>query len=105
MNETFQVLRQFRIKSNPEKCSFGVSSGKLLGYIVSARGIEANPVKIADLVKIEGLETVKQLQSLTGSIAALSRFISKSTNKCVSFFKYYQVKREAALDPGSPGCV
>lgn len=74
------------MKLNPKKCSFGVSLGKFLGYIVSARGIEANPAKIADLVKMKALETVKQLQSLTRSIAALSRFISKSTNKYVPFF-------------------
>lgn len=61
LNETFQVPRQFIMKLNPEKCSFEVSSGKFLGYIVSARGIMANPAKIAELVKMKASETVKQL--------------------------------------------
>ena len=42
---TFDNLRTYDIKLNPEKCVFGVPSGKLLGSIVSNRGIEANPEK------------------------------------------------------------
>ena len=45
--ETFQSLRSYSIKLNPEKCVFGVPAGKLLGFMVSERGIEANPEKIA----------------------------------------------------------
>lgn len=59
LDDTFRVVRQFRMKLNLEKCSFGVSSGKFLGYIVSAWGIEANPSKIVDLVKMKAPETVK----------------------------------------------
>jgi len=44
--ETFNNLRKFKIKLNPEKCTFGVPSNELLGYIVSARGIETNPMKV-----------------------------------------------------------
>jgi hypothetical protein len=44
--ETFENLRKFKIKLNPEKCTFGVPSGKLLGYIVLAHGIETNPMKV-----------------------------------------------------------
>ena len=99
LEETFKVLRRFRMKLNPEKCSFGVSSGKFLGYIVSARGIEANPAKIADLIKMKAPETVKQLQSLTGSIASLRRFISKSTDKCVPFFNVIKQKGKLHWTP------
>ena len=74
------------MKLNPQKCSFGVSSGKFLGFIVNARGIEANPDKIKALIDMPSLSKHKDVQSLTGRMAALSRFISKSTNKCVSFF-------------------
>jgi hypothetical protein len=44
--EIFNNLQKFKIKLNPEKCTFGVPSGKLLGYIVSAHGIETNPMKV-----------------------------------------------------------
>ena len=46
---TFDNLRKYDIKLNPEKCVFGVPAGKLLGFIVSNRGIEANPAKIRAL--------------------------------------------------------
>ena len=46
LQETFENLRRFKWKVNPTKCMFGVPSGKLLGFIVSSRGIEANPTKI-----------------------------------------------------------
>ena len=46
LKETFANLRKFRLKLNPDKCTFGVPAGKLLGFLVSSRGIEANPTKI-----------------------------------------------------------
>ena len=72
----FVNLRRFNIKLNPEKCVFGVSKGKLLGYIVSERGIEANPEKIAAISNIGPIRNVRGVQKLTGCLAALSRFIS-----------------------------
>ena len=73
---TFANLRRFKIKLNPEKCVFGVSKGKLLGYIVSECGIEANPKKIMAISNIGPIRNVKDVQRLTGYLAALSRFIS-----------------------------
>jgi hypothetical protein len=46
LKETIDILRKYKMKLNPNKCAFGVSSGKLLGYMVSARGIDANPKKL-----------------------------------------------------------
>jgi hypothetical protein len=66
---------------------FGVASGKFLGFIVSQRGIEANPEKIQAVLDMHPPKTMKQLQQLTGRIAALNRFISRSTDKCLPFFK------------------
>ena len=76
LSETFTSLRRFRWKLNPEKCVFGVPSGKLLGFIVSQRGIEANPEKLMDILKMNSPTTLKDLQKLTGCLAALSRFVS-----------------------------
>ena len=74
---TFDNLRTYDIKLNPEKCVFGVPAGKLLGFIVSSRGIEANPAKIRALTQLATPTDLKQIQKLTGCVAALSRFISR----------------------------
>ena len=75
------------MKLNPSKCAFGVSSGKFLGFMVSQRGIEANPDKILAILDMEPPKNIKEVQSLTGRIAALNRFVSKATDKCLPFFK------------------
>ena len=73
---TFTNLRRFNIKLNPEKCVFGVPKGKLLGYILSEHGIEANPKKIMAISNMGPIRNVKGVQRLTAYLAALSRFIS-----------------------------
>jgi hypothetical protein len=76
LEEIFNSLRRFWWKLNPTKCIFGVPSGKLLGFIVSNRGIEANPVKISAITDMGAPATIKDVQKLTGCMAALNRFIS-----------------------------
>ncbi|XP_034202236.1 uncharacterized protein LOC117617090 [Prunus dulcis] len=83
----FGILKNYRMRLNPKKCAFGVSSGKFLGFMISQRGIEANPEKIKAIIDMERPRTMKDIQSLTGRVAALPRFISKATDKCVPFFK------------------
>ncbi|XP_074324060.1 uncharacterized protein LOC141660982 [Apium graveolens] len=85
--EMFQILREYRMKLNPQKCVFGIESGKFLGFIVNHRGIEANPTKIQALLEMRSPRRVKDVQSLTGRVAALNRFVSKSSDKCQEFFK------------------
>ena len=87
LEETFNSLRSFRWKLNPTKCVFGVPSGKLLGFIVSNRGIEANPEKINAIMDMEAPATVKDVQKLTGCMAALNRFLSKHGERGLPFFK------------------
>ncbi|XP_077242376.1 uncharacterized protein LOC143882870 [Tasmannia lanceolata] len=86
LEETFQVLRDNKMKLNPTKCTFGVSSGKFLGFMVSQRGIEANPEKIKAVVELAPPKTIREVQRLTGMIAALGRFVSKSAERCLPFF-------------------
>ena len=74
------------MKLNPNKCMFEVTIGKFLGFMVSQRGIEVNPKKVRALMKLEPLRMVKVVQSLNGKIAAINRFISKATDKCLPFF-------------------
>ena len=75
------------MKLNPSKCAFGVSSGKFLGFMVSQRGIEANLEKVRAILEMSSLKTIKEVQSLTGRVEALNRFVLKSTDKCLPFFK------------------
>ncbi|XP_024036260.1 uncharacterized protein LOC112096786 [Citrus clementina] len=101
LEETFELLRKYKMKLNPEKCAFGVESGKFLGFMVSHRGIEANPEKIQAIVQMTSPRHLKEMQSLTGRLAALSRFISKATDKCQSFF---QVIRRGKKTEWTPEC-
>jgi hypothetical protein len=87
LEETFNSLRRSRWKLNPTKCVFGVLSGKLLGFIVSNRGIEANPVKIIAITDMEALATIKDVQKLTRCMIALNRFISQLGERGLPFFK------------------
>ena len=75
------------MKLNPSKCVFGVVSGKFLGFMVSQKGIEANPEKVQAIINMASPRTVKEVQKLTDRIAALNRFISRATDKCLPFFK------------------
>ena len=74
--ESFQVLKDYKMKLNPTKCAFGVSAGKFLGFIVNSRGIEENPDKIKAVLEIQQPSNTKEIQHLNGRIAALSRFVS-----------------------------
>ena len=86
LRETFDTLRSYNIKLNPGKCVFGVSARKFLGFMVSYRGIEANPDKIQAIIKMTPPKNVKEVQSLNRKVAALNRFVSRATNKCLLFF-------------------
>uniref|UniRef100_A0A2N9F6A6 RNase H type-1 domain-containing protein n=1 Tax=Fagus sylvatica TaxID=28930 RepID=A0A2N9F6A6_FAGSY len=87
LKETFETLRKYQMKLNPSKCAFGVYSDKFLGFMVSQRGIEANPDKIKAILEMQPPKTTKEVQRLTGRLAALNRFMSRSTDKCLPFFK------------------
>ena len=76
LKQTFKALKVYRWKLNPTKCIFGVPSGILLGYIISARGVEANHEKVSAITRMKWPTCVKDIQKLTGCMAALSRFIS-----------------------------
>ena len=75
------------MKLNPSKCAFEISLGKFLRFMVSQRGIEANPNKIQAIQNIKSSKTVKEMQSLTRQVAAFNRFVSKATDKCLPYFK------------------
>jgi hypothetical protein len=85
--ETFDNLRKFKMKLNPDKCTFGVPSRKILGYMVSRRGIDPNLEKVLAITKMKPPERLHDLQKLTGCMADLSRFISPLGVRGLPFFK------------------
>ena len=87
LKETFDTLRQYNMKLNPDKSTFGVSYGKFLDFMVSQRGIEANPEKVKAILDMSSPKMIKEVQSLAGRVAALNKFVSKATDKYLPFFK------------------
>jgi hypothetical protein len=82
----FKCLKEKNIKLNPEKCVFGVPRGMLLGFIISERGIEANPEKISAITKMGSIRDLKGVQKVTGCLATLSRFISRLDEKALPLY-------------------
>ncbi|KAJ3698316.1 hypothetical protein LUZ61_002021 [Rhynchospora tenuis] len=89
LEKVFTKMRQVGMRLNPKKSFFCLSSGKFLGFIISERGIEAHPDKCQAVVNLKSPKSIKEVQGLTGKIAALSRFISKSAMLCKPFFDEY----------------
>ena len=77
LKETFANLREYKVKLNPEKCVFGVPAGKLLGFLISERGIEANPEKIKAIECMRKPARLRDVQKFTGCVASVSRFLSR----------------------------
>ena len=87
LKETFTNLRGARLKLNLEKCVFDVSRGKMLRYIIGPEGIKTNPDKTKAIISMVEPSTKKEVQKLTGRIAARNRFISKLVEHSFPFFK------------------
>ena len=82
----FEILRKHKLRLNASKCSFGVGSSKLLGYMVTHRGIKVNLDQIKAINNLQPPQNPKEVQKLTGMTAALNRFISRSADRCRPFF-------------------
>jgi hypothetical protein len=87
LDVAFKCLWAKNIKLNPEKCVFSVPRGMLLGFIVSERGIEANPEKITVITKMGPIRDLKGVQRVTGCLAALSRVISRLGEKALPLYR------------------
>ena len=86
LDDVFEILRKYRLRLNASKYSFGVGSGKFLGYMVTHRGIEVSPNQIRAIHSLQPPRNPKEVQKLTGMITALNRFISRSVDRCRPFF-------------------
>ena len=87
LRQTFANLRRFQLKLNPQKCTFGVPAGKLLGFLVSSRGIEANPAKITAIERMQLPRCLRDVQKFTGCLASLSRFVSRLGEKAMPLYQ------------------
>ena len=105
LEETFRTLRQYGMKLNPAKCTFGVASGEFLGHIVNQRGIEANPTKVQALRDMTQFITPKDVQRLTGRIAALSRFHLSSFRSLSTILPSNQGWKRHGVGAGAAGGV
>jgi hypothetical protein len=99
LEETFASLREYQWKLNSNKCVFGVPLGKLLGFIINHHGIEANPEKISAITKMKAPTCIKDVQKLTGCMAALNRFILKLGEWGLPFFKLSSTRTSSCGPP------
>jgi hypothetical protein len=99
LEETFASLREYRWKLNPNKCVFGVPSGKLLGFIIIHRDIETNPENISAITNMKAPTCIKDVQKLTGCMAAFNRFISKLGERGLPFFKLLKHQEKFVWTP------
>ena len=86
LQQAFDLLREYGMKLNPLKCAFGVSAGRFLGFMVTQRGIEANPAQLKAILHSPTPSSKKEIQRLIGRLAALGRFISQFIDRLKPFF-------------------
>ncbi|XP_072078092.1 uncharacterized protein [Arachis hypogaea] len=87
LREIFEQIRAYNMRLNPEKCAFGVQGGKFLGFMLTSRGIEANPEKCDAILNMASPRTMKEVQQLAGRVAALSRFLPAVSSRSYCFFQ------------------
>ncbi|GKA64427.1 reverse transcriptase domain-containing protein [Tanacetum coccineum] len=87
IKETFRTLREINMKLNPKKCTFGVEEGMFLGYKVNSKGLKVCPDKVDAVLSLPSPKCLKDVQKLNGKLASLNRFLAKSAEKSLPFFK------------------
>jgi len=87
LRKFFRRIRTYNLRLNPQKYTFGVMSGKLLGYIVSNRGIEVDPLKVKAILEMLPPSTEKEVRGVLGKLQYISQFIAKLTPTCEPIFK------------------
>ena len=98
LQQAFDILREYGMKLNPLKCAFGVSAGRFLGFMVTQRGIEANPAQLKAILQSSTPSSKKEIQQLTGRLTALGRFISQFTDRQKPFFTTLRGASQAKWD-------
>ena len=87
LRKFFKRIKEYRLRLNPQKCTFGVTTGKLLGFLVSIRGIEVDPSKIKAILEMPPPKNEKEISGFLGRLQYISQFIAKLTSTCEPIFK------------------
>ena len=95
LQQTFELLRAYGMKLNPAKCAFEVSASRFLGFMMTQRGIEANPTQLQAILESPAPSSKKGIQQLTSRLAALGRFISRFIDRLKPFFSILKEANQA----------
>ena len=98
LRKLFDRLRKYQLKLNPAKCSFGVKSGKLLGFVISNKGIEVDPDKVKAIQAMTAPKTEKEVRGFLGRLNYIARFISQLTATCEPIFRLLRKKNPGTWD-------
>ena len=98
LKETFNTLCSYNMKLNSSKCAFGMTTGKFLRFMVSQRGVKVNSDKIQTIMELTLPKNIKEVQSINGKVAALNRFISRATDRCLPFFRMLKKSFEWTIE-------
>ncbi|RDY14326.1 Retrovirus-related Pol polyprotein from transposon 17.6, partial [Mucuna pruriens] len=90
LGKLFERLRKYRLKLNPAKCTFGVGTRKLLGFIVNERGIKLDLDKVKAIRDMPAPKTEIEVRGFLGRVNYIARFISQLTATCSPIFKLLQ---------------
>ena len=86
LQKFFQRIREYRLRLNPQKCTFGVTAGKMLGFLITQMGIEVDPSKIKAILEMPPPRIEKEVQGFLGKVQFIRRFIAKLTLTCEPLF-------------------
>ncbi|PKI50757.1 hypothetical protein CRG98_028899 [Punica granatum] len=87
LKQLFERLKKYKLRLDPVKCTFGVKSGKLLGFVVSEKSIEVNPDKVKAIMELPPPSTMREVRSFLGRLNYIARFIANLTDKCQPLFR------------------
>lgn len=100
LKKLFTRLRESKLRLNPAKCTFGVTSGKLLGFIASDKGIEVDPAKVRSIEEMPPLQTEREVRSFLGKLNYIARFISGLSPTCEPIFKLLRKNQHVRWNEG-----
>ena len=98
LRKFFKRIKEYRLRLNPQKCTFKVTAGKLLGFLVSDRGIEIEPSKIKAILDMPSPKSEKEIRGFLGQLQYISQFITKLTSTCEPIFKLLRKNEPHALN-------
>ncbi|PKI45174.1 hypothetical protein CRG98_034435, partial [Punica granatum] len=96
LKRLFDRLKEYKLRLNPAKCTFGARSGKLLGFVVSERGIEVDPDKVKAIKELPPPSSVREVRGFLGRLNYIARFIANLTDKCQPLFRL--LRKNASIE-------